>query len=141
MSYDKILLPVSGKLNGERTLKALAHAKKLVKKEIILMHSYEPLPKLIGGQSHKDLIQESYDAGLAILKPFMTKLEQAKISYRICIVEGHPAEAIIHVNLEEKCDLIVMYTDGEDSFKDFLLGTITEHVLRNTSTNLLAIRI
>lgn len=33
-----------------------------------------------------------------------------------------------------------MYTDGRDGLEDLLIGSITERVLRNTDTALLAVR-
>lgn len=140
MSYGKVLVPVSGKTGGERALKMLEHAKRLVKDEIIIMHAYAPLPSLIGGQSHQSLIKEAYDESMALLAPIIATLQQEETPYKVVILEGYPAGAILHVAMEEECDLIIMYTDGRDSFEDFLLGTITEHVLRNTSKHLLAIR-
>ena len=41
---------------------------------------------------------------------------------------------------EENADLIVMFTDGRDGLGDLLIGSITERVLRNTDTPLLAVR-
>lgn len=42
MSYERVLLPVSGKQSGERALKALSQARKLDPKEIILLHAVAP---------------------------------------------------------------------------------------------------
>ena len=42
MSYERVLLPVSGKHSGERALKALSQARKLDPKEIILLHAVAP---------------------------------------------------------------------------------------------------
>lgn len=140
MSYDKILVPVSGKFNCERSAKTLEHAIAMVQKEIILMHAYSPLPTLVGGEAHQDLIKESYNNGLDVLMPLIEVLKQRGISHKIVIIEGHAADAIIHTSLEEQCDLIIMYTDGRNDLEDFLLGTITERVLRNINTHLLSIR-
>lgn len=140
MSYDTILVPVSGRFDGKRTAKSLEHAIALAPKKILLVHAYSPLPTLVGGEAHQELIKESFDKGLEILMPHVDFLKQRGFSYKPIVLEGHVADAITHVSLEEKCDLIVMYTDGQDNLEDFLLGSITERVLRNINTHLLAIR-
>lgn len=140
MIYERILLPVSGKFKGQRAHKALVHALKLVRAEIVLLHSYQPLPKIVGGEAHIELVQEATATSLTLMSPIINEVQQAGVPYKTRIVEGSPAEAIIHVAHEEHCDLIVMYTDGRDDLADMLMGSVTERVLRNTDIPLLAIR-
>lgn len=140
MPYQKILLPVSGKFNGARAMKALRHALSLLNGEIVIMHAYAPLPMLVGGQAHQELAQEAAAAAMAAISPVVSAVEKASIPHRVRIVEGSPAETIVHVAHAEDCDLIVMFTDGRDELCDLLLGSVTERVLRATDVPLLAIR-
>lgn len=140
MIYERILLPVSGKFKGERAQKALVHALRLTSAELILLHAYQPLPKIVGGEAHTELVEEATATSLTLMSPIINKVQQTGLPYKVRIVEGSPAEAIIHVAHEEKCDLIVMYSDGRDDLADMLVGSVTERVLRNTDTPLLAIR-
>ncbi|MEG2172319.1 MAG: universal stress protein [Desulfovibrionaceae bacterium] len=140
MIYERILLPVSGKFKGERAQKALVHALKLTSAELVLLHAYQPLPKIVGGEAHTALVAEATSNSLTLLSTIINQVQQAGLPYKIRIVEGAPAEAIIHIADEEKCDLIVMYTDGRDDLADMLMGSVTERVLRNTDVPLLAIR-
>lgn len=140
MIYERVLLPVSGKFHGARAQKALKHALKLSNAEIVLMHAYQPLPKIVGGEAHIELVEEATANSLNLMSPIINEVQQAGISYKVRVVEGSPAEAIIMVAHEEKCDLIVMYTDGRDDLADMLMGSVAERVLRNTDIPLLAIR-
>lgn len=140
MIYQKILLPVSGKHGGDRALKALNHALKMVNGEIVVMHAFESLPQLVGGEAHAELLHEAQAEGLTLISPVVNAVQEAGLPCRTRVVEGTPSEAIIHVAHEEQCDLIVMFTDGCDEISDMLLGTVTERVLRNTDVPLLAIR-
>lgn len=140
MGYQKILLPVSGKLKGERALKALQHVLKLTKSEIVVMHAYEPLSMLVGGHAHEELAREAMAEGIRLTAPVIGAIEKASVPHRVRIVEGTPAEAIVHVAHEENCDLIVMFTDGCDDISDLLLGSVTERVLRATDVPLLVVR-
>jgi nucleotide-binding universal stress UspA family protein len=45
--------------------------------------------------------------------------------------EGKPEKAIAQAAREIKVDLIVISTDGRDSLKDFVTGTITENVINS----------
>ena len=45
--------------------------------------------------------------------------------------DGKPEKAIAEVAREIKADLIVISTDGRDSLKDFVTGTITENVINS----------
>lgn len=139
MIYKKILLPVSGKFKGERAQKALKHVLKLTDTHIIILHAYQPLPKIVGGGAHLELVQESTANSLNLLSSVINQVQQSGIKYDVRIVEGEPSEAITHAAREEGCDLIVMYTDGRDDLADMLMGSVTERVLRNTETPLLAV--
>lgn len=140
MIYQKILLPISGKCHGDRAAKALAHALKLVNGEIVVMHAYDPLPKLVGGEGHDELVRAATAAGMEIVAPVVADIQKAGMPCRVRIVEGPAEDAIVHVAHEELCDIIVMFTDGRDGLADMLLGSITERVLRATDIPLLAIR-
>jgi nucleotide-binding universal stress UspA family protein len=45
----------------------------------------------------------------------------------------------VEVAQKMNADLIVMATDGRDSIKDFVTGTITEHVVNNALCPVLVI--
>ena len=50
--YKTILIPVSGKNGLDRTKSALNHAKNLACGDIVLLHIFEPLPQIVGGEAH-----------------------------------------------------------------------------------------
>jgi nucleotide-binding universal stress UspA family protein len=53
--------------------------------------------------------------------------------------EGKPAKKIVKVAQKLNVDLIVMATDGRDNIKDFVTGTITEHVINHAPCPVLVI--
>ena len=138
--YKTILIPVSGKNGLSRAKSALSHAKKLASGDIVLLHIFEPLPQIVGGEAHAELLAEQKAKGQTLLNPVLAEMEKPAGSVRCRIEEGTTAETIIRVAHEENADLIIMFTDGRDGLQDMLLGSITERVLRNTDTPLLAIR-
>ncbi len=94
----------------------------------------------MGGESRLELERENRAQGMLVVTPIIEQLENAKVHFHTCIESGTVAETIVRVADEEKADLIVMFTDGREDLKDFLLGSATERVLRNTGTDLLAVR-
>ena len=139
MSYERVLLPVSGKHSGERALKALSQARKLDPKEIILLHAVAPSV----GSPMPNIMRDQQDIAVkaeALLAPLADALKKEGVACRYIVREGLAADTIVTVGHEEGVDMIVMYTDGRDGLADMLIGSITERVLRNTDIPLLAVR-
>ncbi len=63
--------------------------------------------------------------------------EDVKVAYKLR--EGKPAKKIVRVAEKLGVDLIVMATDGRDNIKDFVTGTITEHVINHAPCPVLVI--
>jgi nucleotide-binding universal stress UspA family protein len=63
--------------------------------------------------------------------------EDIQVAYKLR--EGKPAKKIVKVAEKLDVDLIVMATDGRDNIKDFVTGTITEHVINHASCPVLVI--
>ena len=138
--YKTVLIPVSGKNGLARTKTALTHARRLSCGEIILLHVFEPLPQIVGGEAHAELLAEQQAKGQTLLNTVLADSDTSGKQVRCRVEEGTTAETIIRVAHEENAELIIMYTDGRDGLQDMLLGSVTERVLRNTDTALLVIR-
>lgn len=67
------------------------------------------------------------------------ELHADDIEVNYLLHKGTPAETIVAVSAQEGVDLIVMCTDGRDNIKDFVAGTITEHVINNAPCPVLVI--
>ena len=63
--------------------------------------------------------------------------EDIQVDYKLR--DGKPAKEIVKVAERRGVDLIVMTTDGRDSIKDFVTGTITEHVINHAPCPVLVI--
>ena len=75
----------------------------------------------------------------AEMKTVIHDLHADDIELTYLLRKGTPAETIIEVTTEEDVDLIVMCTDGRDNIRDFVTGTITEHVINNSPCPVLVI--
>lgn len=131
---------MSGESRGQRSIIALKKALEVCDGIIIVLHVTPPIPQTVGGESRLELERENRAQGMLVVTPIIEQLENAKVHFHTCIEAGTVAETIVRVADEEKADLIVMFTDGREDLKDYLLGSATERVLRNTGTDLLAVR-
>jgi nucleotide-binding universal stress UspA family protein len=73
------------------------------------------------------------------MKAAMQKLHAEDIDIQYMLRGGKPAKTIIDVAIEEDVNLIVMCTDGRDSLKDVVAGTITEQVISNAPCPVLVV--
>jgi nucleotide-binding universal stress UspA family protein len=75
----------------------------------------------------------------AEMKTVIRELHADDIEITYLLRKGTPADTIIDVAAEESVDLIVICTDGRDNLKDFVKGTITEHVINRAPCPVLVI--
>jgi len=67
----------------------------------------------------------------AEMQTIIKKLHAEDIEVEYLLREGRPEKTIAEVAREIEVDLIVICTDGRDSLKDFVTGTITENVINS----------
>jgi nucleotide-binding universal stress UspA family protein len=63
----------------------------------------------------------------------------AGISHEVFIASGNAAPEILNLAAEQKIDLIVMGTHGRTGVKHFILGSVAEHVVRESPVPVLTI--
>ena len=63
------------------------------------------------------------------MKTVIHKLHADDIEIDYLLHSGKPENAIVEVAKQLGTDLIVIGTDGRDNVMDFVVGTITEHVV------------
>jgi nucleotide-binding universal stress UspA family protein len=73
------------------------------------------------------------------MKAEISKLHAEDIQIDYVLREGKPQTIIVETAEKLGVDLIVICTDGRDNIKDFVTGTITEHVINHASCPVLVI--
>ena len=124
--YKKILVPLDGSRFSEE---ALRHALDIAKKsgsEIILTHVVER-PAL-----------ES--VGKKILEQGNQKVAAQGVKCEVKILHGNPAERIIKLSAEDKCDLIVIGSRGLTGIKRFFIGSVSGRVSRYAECPVLIVK-
>ena len=148
----KILVCFDG---SKESLKAVDEALKIADgckvNEVSVIHVYEnkfPLP--FWGEDYHPT-QEELDAFKEGTERFKEKsynklLEVAKIfeaknlKVNTIFKEGHPAETITKVALEEGSDMVVLGSRGLSGLKKLFLGSVSNAVLQEIKTNVLIVK-
>jgi nucleotide-binding universal stress UspA family protein len=92
----------------------------------LLVLYVDPLPAFHGeviDRRQPDYAQEVHEQLHRLRGP-----EGVNVEYHLA--EGRPAEEILRVAREEKCDLIFMPTHGHSGLRRLLMGSVAEEVVR-----------
>jgi nucleotide-binding universal stress UspA family protein len=152
--YSKVLVPLDGSEVSER---ALPHAQSLADafgarvhllQVISLSHEYEASRS--GGGENPSVAEYSLDLARQItmgrqtraeeyLKATAARLEENGTQVETSVRQGSTLENITHFVAENGIDLIVMSTHGRGELQRFLVGSVTDRVIRSSHVPVLAI--
>ncbi len=146
--YQKILLPTDGSKFAE---KAAEHAIWIASRsgaEIIVLNVIET-SSLVGLPAEdlivkiKEMLKEEGRRSLERISEMIaqsedeSKIKDVKIT--LTSEEGSPADSILKTIENENVDLVVMGTSGKHGLDRFLLGSVTEKVVRSATCPVLAV--
>lgn len=139
--YNRILVPTDGSAGIGRVID---HAAQLAQKHDAELHflyvvntaSFANLPMETSWESVTSMLRDEGETALADAKSRVG--EQAA---KTVIVDGSPSREIVEYAVRERCDLIVMGTNGRGGLNRLLLGSIAERVVRNSKIPVLTVRI
>jgi nucleotide-binding universal stress UspA family protein len=136
--FNKVLCPLD---LGPATKPLLEMVANLADAEtkLILFHVV-PLPIEAIGQP---LMVEPLAGAEQDAREEMKKLavETSRANAEIVVVTGDPAAEIVRAANEHQCDLITMATHGRTGLGHFLLGSVTERVVRESPIPVLTMRV
>ncbi|HOI39944.1 MAG TPA: universal stress protein [Methanobacterium sp.] len=146
--YQKILLPTDGSKFAE---KAAEHAIWIASRsgaEIIVLNVIET-SSLVGLPAEdlivkiKEMLKEEGRRSLERISEMISKSEEESKTEDVKITlkteEGSPADSILKTIENENIDLVVMGTSGKHGLDRFLLGSVTEKVVRSSECPVLAV--
>ena len=152
--YKKILLPTDG---SENSKKANKHALWIADKsdaDIVVLYVIEPhfpsletsLPLSTLPTPDEYFYNEIRTEGKQILDDFKQELEDSQckgicknVGLETQIKEGKPSKEILKVVEEENIDLVIMGGSGRHGLDRFVLGSVTERVVREAKTLVLIV--
>lgn len=146
--YQKILLPTDGSKFAENAAKHAIWIASRSGAEIIVLNVIET-SSLVGLPAEdlivkiKEMLKEEGRRSLERISEMISeseadsKIEDVKITLKT--EEGSPADSILKTVDEENIDLVVMGTSGKHGLDRFLLGSVTEKVVRSSNCPVLAV--
>lgn len=139
----KILVPTDFSSQAENALRVAVQLAKKFNSEIHLLHVLElPLHKVDALSSYNNLPEALYFMKLA-QKQFKELAEKDFLKDLILHehVEFHEIfKGVFHVCKKESIDLVIMGSNGATGFKEMLIGSNTEKVVRTSETPVLVIK-
>ncbi len=147
--YEKILLTHDGSDLAGLAIKHAAGIAKAMGAEVIVLQvvdsvsqlmaqmttgTIEPLP---AGPLTAEIAQESVsgqhqlaEQNLGHVRDQLMQQGVEKVS--MVVVEGRPEDAIVQAVTELGADLVVISTHGRTGFRRAVMGSVADHVVRNT---------
>jgi nucleotide-binding universal stress UspA family protein len=144
MEIKRILAPTDFSELATRSLEYAVELAKRTGAELVVMYAdpFRPPPHFTSDQM--DDLVASLDRNRAAAKRelelYTERTVGAGVLRRTIVVEDTPASAIVKTAEELDVDVIVMGTHGRGGFNRFLLGSVSERVLHETSRPLLTVR-
>ncbi len=141
--YQKILLPTDGSEAAEVAAKEGIKLAKILNSKLHVLYvidvsAFAGIPTEAVWENMRSLLEEEGKKALERVKA----LAEAEGFHNVeCLIkEGVPAKEIISTAKEIEADLIVMGTSGKSGLDRFLIGSVTERVVRTSKIPVLIIR-
>ena len=141
--YNRILIPLDGKLSSETVLPHVKRLAQATETEMVLLHVIlsparefaVPSRPLVKNNASKDR-----EKVIKYLKKTCGVLEKDGSRATYLIREGGVAETILEVAGFMEIDLIAMSTQGRSAAQILLLGNVTYQVVRHSPLPMLVVR-
>ncbi|MFC7187178.1 universal stress protein [Halorubrum yunnanense] len=137
--YEDILLPFDG---SDGAAEALHHAAEIAHWADATIHvlfvadTRRDSVTVVETQVVDALVQEGED----IVEEAEKTLDTLGVDYDSDVVQGHPAPTIVEYAEQDEYDVIVMPTRGREGVSRYLIGSVTEKVVRLSSVPVLTAR-
>ena len=136
--FKKILVPLDGSPLSQRALEPALVMGKHTGAELLLVRT--PVVETLGFAVSEHKHAEARNDALVYLETIRKSNEQPELNIQTQIIEGDVAGAIVDTAIAEQADLIVMSTHGYSGLTRWVLGSVTEKVLRSAACPVLAVR-
>ena len=119
----KILLTLDGSENAEKALPWAAQFAARERAQVVLFRAVPPNPD-------PHLRSREREEAREYLLRMEKELNYAGVATKVLIRRGNPAREIVDAALDQGCDLIFIATRGGSTVKRWIMGGVTEQVMR-----------
>jgi nucleotide-binding universal stress UspA family protein len=112
--------------------------------ELLLVHvvspfHFYPSPEGAAGFNVSAYLEEMVNASQKSLDEVAKKRVSPHLAVRTVVLQGNPADQIVHLAASEKADIIVVATHGWTGWRRFIFGSVAERVVRLASCPVLTV--
>ena len=129
--FDRILVPLDGSREAEAVFRPLRQLLRRKDAEVILFQAVN-LPAMVQLDYAGAVLGGMEREAAAYLDEKRAQLESEGVQVRSLVESGRPADAILHAAEAHQASLIAMSTHGRSGFVRWMLGSVTEDVLRRS---------
>lgn len=137
--YDDILLPVDGSEGATAVLEHVGRLAHRLEARVTLLY--------VANTARDSVVTVDTEVVDALVRRGETVVEEASqtltatdTAHRTDVVQGHPAVTILDHAEQDDHDLVAMPTRGREGLSRYLLGSVTENVVRLSSVPVLTAR-
>jgi nucleotide-binding universal stress UspA family protein len=136
--YKRILTPLDGSSMAEQALSTALTLVEQFESELFLLRVVIPLPSSYRAGAataaeievaERDAVQEAAD----YLEGAATRIREKGLTVQVAAKLGNPSKAIVEFAARNQIDLLVMSTRGQTGPARWLLGSVTDQVVRGSS--------
>lgn len=112
--------------------------------ELLIVHvvspfQFYPSPEGVAGFNVSAYLEEMVNASQKSLNEVARDRVSPNLAVRTVVLQGNPADQIIHLAGSEKADIIVVATHGWTGWRRFIFGSVAERVVRHASCPVLTV--
>lgn len=137
--YKKILIPLENTPTDTTILEHIQPLAQLTQASFVLVHVADGYAARLQEQLNLNESEEMKEDKI-YLEQTAQHLIKKGFKVKSYLVGGEPAQGIINIAHQEKCDLIAMSTHGHGFVKDVIYGSVANEVRHKTDIPVLMIR-
>ena len=137
--FSKILVAIDGSSSAKRAFEQSIYLASKCDSKLEVVHV---IPCEFGGDSVNtfELVEELKNKGKKILEQCKKVVVKKNISIKTFSDLGDPAKIIIELAKNNDYDLIIMGSRGRSTFKELLLGSVTQKVAHHAKCPIMIVR-
>ncbi len=127
--FQKILVGYDGSTHADKAAQAAVSVAKQLDSKVLLFSVAQP-PEPAQRAELEAVLDDAKEHFQEAAKRVVDAAKAEGVDIEAEVVVGHPAEQIIHRAETAKVDLIILGRRGKSTFQKWILGSISEKVLR-----------
>lgn len=137
--YERILLPTDGSRENDQVVRQAVGLATETGAELHVLFVVEDIP-YAPEMAEEDIEAQLREIGEGAIEAIRAEAEEAGVELQTAIEKGVPHRAIVEYADSTGIDLIVMGTHARSGLGRYLLGSVTERVVRTADVPVLTVR-